>query len=295
MYEALKDYIKDSELRIVNDNFRIRMSPEIAKKYDAGVYNIAIADHAEAINELKQLDVQDIIGKEPIVYVYLVPDDKLQELLMYPYPGTCGGLPVQCFDDDGLKSAFGATQSLFDIKKIPSVLAHVNNIHEYAHLIQNQSGVEKATVFREGFAEVVPWYVLNYEDKWLEHSQDVIGTNLYTANELLTSVSFLDAIPKKRCHFQKSYISSYVLIRTLLEHAQKKYNLTRAEAAKLYLGIYALNPWDRHMLFRGFAKAFDMDAEKLLHTTDYQNEVLKEMVNNVKNKQEIIKAMGSER
>lgn len=295
MYEALQDYLKNSEVRIVNDNFRIRMSPEIAKNYDAGVYDIAIADHAEAINELGQLDVQDIIDKKPIIYVYLVPDDRLQELLMYPYPDTCGGLPVKCFDDDGLKSAFGATQSLFDIKKNPNVLAHVNFIHEYAHLIQNQSGVEKATVFREGFAEVVPWYVLNYEDKCLEHAQDVIGTNLYTANELLTSVSFRDAIPGKRCHFQKSYISSYVLIRTLLEHAQKKYNLTRAEAAKLYLGIYALNPWDMWMLFRGFAKAFDMDAEKLLHTTDYQKEVLKEMADNVKNKQEIVKAMGSER
>ena len=82
MYEALKDYIKDSELRIVNDNFRIRMSPEIAKNYDNGVYDNAIAEHTTCINEILALELHKPLDKKPIVYTYLVPDDRLQELLM---------------------------------------------------------------------------------------------------------------------------------------------------------------------------------------------------------------------
>ena len=36
LYAALKEYIKNSELRIVNDKFRVRLSADVAKKYDNG-------------------------------------------------------------------------------------------------------------------------------------------------------------------------------------------------------------------------------------------------------------------
>ena len=103
-YDALRDYIKKSEMRIVNDNFRIRMSPEIAQKYDAGEYETGVAEHTTCINELLQLNLQELIGKQPIFYTYLVPDDRLGELLNFPYKGQRGGRPVDGFDKDGFNA-----------------------------------------------------------------------------------------------------------------------------------------------------------------------------------------------
>jgi hypothetical protein len=35
-YQKLREYIEKSELRIVNDDLRVRLSPELAVKFDAG-------------------------------------------------------------------------------------------------------------------------------------------------------------------------------------------------------------------------------------------------------------------
>ena len=41
MYQKslLKEYVKKSELRVYNNKIRIRLSKELALKYDQGIYN----------------------------------------------------------------------------------------------------------------------------------------------------------------------------------------------------------------------------------------------------------------
>lgn len=276
-YDALRDYIEKSELRKVNNNFRMRMSPEIATKYDSGAYKTAIDEHAGCINELLKLKPQDILGKQPIFYTYLVPDNRLVELLNYPYPRKRGGRPVDCFDSDGLNTAYGATQNTFVMLEKPSVMSHINNIHEYAHLIQGQLNPHKHVMFHEGFAEIVPWYILDYESKCPEHVMAVADTDVYSANELLTNVDFRDVVDGRICSFQKSYISSYVFVRALVEKIQSKYGLNKIEAVKMYLKVYAENNNDNQWLVVDFAKKLGLDADKLLGTTEYQKETLQKM------------------
>ena len=276
-YDALHDYIAKSELRKVNDNFRMRMSSEIAAKYDSGAYQTAIEEHTSCINELLQLNLQDVLGKLPIVYAYLVPDNRLIELLNYPYQRKRGGRPVMCFDSDGFGSAYGATQNTFVMLEKPSVMLHINHIHEYAHLFQQQLNPYKHVMFHEGFAEVIPWYILDYESKGPEHTATVVDTDVYSANDLLTSVDFRDVVEGRSCSFQKSYISSYVFVRTLVENIQSKFGVDKTAAVKMYLKIYGESKNDKQWLVVDFANKLGLDADKLLYTTEYQKETLQKM------------------
>lgn len=276
-YDALRDYISTSELRIVNDNFRMRMAPAIAAKYDSGAYKTAIDEHTSCINELSKLNLQDVLGKKPIFYTYLVPDNRLIELLNYPYQRKRGGRPVMCFDSDGFISAYGATQNTFVMLEKPSVMLHVNHIHEYAHLFQQQLNPYKHVMFHEGFAEVIPWYILDYESKCPEHVMAVVDTDVYCANDLLTNVDFRDVVEGRSCSFQKSYISSYVFIRTLVEQIQSKFGIDKTAAVKMYMKIYAESKNDKQWLVVDFAKKLGLDADKLLYTTEYQKETLQKM------------------
>lgn len=279
MYEALQDYLKTSELRIVNDNFRIRMSPEIAKNYDAGLYDSGIAEHTGCINEILALGLHNTLDKKPVIYTYIVPDDRLQELLMYPYDRPRGGRPVACFDQDGLFSAYGATQNTFIMDGTPSVAKHVNNIHEYVHLIQHQFHPFKHGLFQEGFAEMVPWYLLDYETKCPAHTMAIVNTDLYSADDFLNGASFRDQVPNRTCSFQKSYISAYLFIRAIIENMEKNLNITKREAALEFLTHYGQDGFDKYFLIQDLANVAKMDCDKLMRTTDYQKEVLQNIKN----------------
>lgn len=279
MYEALQDYLKNSELRIVNDNFRIRMSPDIANNYDKGIYNNAIAEHTAYIKEILALGLHNTLDKKPIIYTYLVPDDRLKELLMYPYDRSRGGRPVACFDKDGLFSAYGATQNTFIMNGTPSVAIRVNHIHEYVHLIQGQFHPFKHMLFQEGFAEMVPWYLMDYEKKCPAHAMALVNTDIYSADELLKGASFRDVVPNRTCSFQKSYMSSYLFIRAVIENIEKNLNLTKQQAAVEFLKCYGADDTDKYSLIQNLANVAKIDYDKLVHATDYQKEVLQRIQN----------------
>ncbi len=294
MYEALRDYLKSSELRIADENLHIRMSPELAKKYDAGAYDFVVAEQLRCIRELKKLNLLSNNGKK--FYIYLVPDDRLTELLVYPYKNAeRGGRPVRCFDDDGLWLAYGSSQNLFLRQEKPTTNEHVNDLHEYSHLIQGEYAT-KDSFFDEGFAELVPWYVLNYERKTLPHIMAVLDTDIYSAANMLGRKDvWRDVVVGKTISFQKSYISAYVFMRTIIEKIEEKYNLDRLGAAKLWLQWISETKNNRGFLVTEFANKLGLNAEKLLYTTEYQKEVLQKMSNLVKINQNIIKPMDDVR
>ena len=280
MYEALADYIEKSETRIADTNVCICMSPGLAEKYDDGVYDFAVSEHVDCIRELVALNLMPDNNKK--FYIYLVPDDEFIKLLEFPYKNDKkGGLPVRCFHRDGLRWAFGSSQNLFVSDNI-SQDKHINLLHEYSHLIENEFGL-RHLLFNEGFADLIPWYVLGYEDKSTTHIEAVLSTNIYTAGDILmTKDIFNDVVPDHICSFQRSYISSYVFVRTLIEKMQQKYNLDKIGAVTLWLDWMKESKFDKTFLVIELARKLGMDVEKLLETTEYQKEVLKKMSDNVK-------------
>ena len=277
--DVLYEYIKKSERRVIIDGvFCARMSPDMAKNFDAGHYDIRIAEHTKCINELNKIQIKYPSNAKPIFYLYIVPDENFAELLRYPYKDRKGGgKPVSCYDIDGFNTAYGSSQNLLASDKPISMEQHINNIHEYAHLIQHQFGSD-AQMFGEGFAELIPWYVMEYDNKNSLHFAAMRSMDkIYTANELLSSVKFSDKVPNMTCSFQPSYMSSYLWVRAVVEHIRSKFNLSRVDATQKFLELYRNIKFSGQLLAAGLAKEIGMDVDKLLNSTEYQVAVLKQM------------------
>ena len=169
-HDVLREYIEHSEKReIIPNRFYARMSPEIAKNFDDGLYNFILDEHKECISELETLNIKYPAYAQPKFYIYIVPDENFIELLKYPYKDRKGGgRPVPAYDMDSFNSAYGTSQNLLIGHSKVSVAKHINHIHEYAHLIHQQFNF-CAQMFGEGFAELIPWYALEYEKKLSSH------------------------------------------------------------------------------------------------------------------------------
>ena len=83
--DKLKEYIKFSELRVVNKSLKVRLSDELAKKYDSGAYENSIRWFEKYIDQIEKLGFQYPGSAHPVFYVYIVPDENFVELLQYPY------------------------------------------------------------------------------------------------------------------------------------------------------------------------------------------------------------------
>lgn len=60
MYEKnkLKEYIKNSELRVFNKDIKVRLSKELAIKYDKGYYNEYLNNISKYIKMIKKLNIK---------------------------------------------------------------------------------------------------------------------------------------------------------------------------------------------------------------------------------------------
>lgn len=278
-HDILREYIDKSEKRVVIDGvFYARMSPEIAKNFDAGVYDFMLQEHKKCITELQAMNIKYFAGAKPVFYIYIVPDENFIELLSFPYKERkSGGRPVAAYDFDSFNSAYGTSQNLLTITDHVGSMKHVNLIHEYAHLIEQQFGFREQ-MFGEGVAETIPWYILEYEKFVPLHVQCLLAMEkIYTANELLTSVSFTDTVPEKTCSFQLSYMSSYLWIRAVVEYIESKFQLSRFNAVQKFLELCGMSRYGKQWFVIELANIIGMDAEKLLSSTEYQRTVLEKI------------------
>lgn len=86
MYERdkLREYIKNSELRIFNKKIKIRLSSELAKKYDKGIYTNYLIRLQKELEMLEKLQIKYPSNAKPFLYLYIVPDDNFIKLLQVP-------------------------------------------------------------------------------------------------------------------------------------------------------------------------------------------------------------------
>lgn len=271
-HDTLREYIEQSEKRVVIDGFfNVRMSSEIAENFDAGIYDFMLEEHKKCILELTNMAIKYPSNAKPVFYLYIVPDENFVELLSYPYTTRDGGgKPVGCYDIDGFNSAYGSSQNRLVCNEQISITRHINLVHEYAHLIQDRFGF-KAQMFCEGFAELVPWYALEYEKLVPSHLEAMKALEkIYTANELLEFVEFNDVVKGQTCSFQPSYISSYLWVRAVVEHIRSRFNLSRFEAIQKFLEFYTFSRYNKQWFIMELADMVGMNAGKLLDSNEYQ-------------------------
>ena len=288
MYKAdkLRKYIEESVLKLVDKDFRIRLSKELAEKYEDGVYTNAINNFKKYIQQIKNLNLQYPANANPIFYVYLVPDNDFIDLLKYPYTTRKGGgRPVASYDIDGFNTAYGLSQNIWEnMSKEPNISQVVNDIHEFAHLVHGLF-FSKNRFLSEGFAETLPLYTMDYESKFDEHRNAIKKmkfNQIFSVKELLdmeknNAFGGEAIISNRSCSFDLSYISSYLVIRGCIETVASKFNIGRIEATQKFLeitrGSNCINEW----LVYDIADSLELPRDELLNEKTLQIDTLQNL------------------
>jgi len=285
-YQAniLKEYIDKSELIIINEDLRIRLSKELLEKYNQGLYENGLSQMLDCIKQIKSLGIKYPANADPIFYIYIVPNENFRELLNFPsyrnYKG--GGKPVSAYDLDSFNSAYGVSNSMLENRKEMNIMQVVNNIHEFAHLVHSMF-FNKDRLLSEGFAEALPLYTLDYESSFDEHRKML---KTLTEEQLLSAQQLIGLadnnkfntgaiIPDKSCAFDFSYISSYLFVRGCLETIASKFNLDRVSATQRFLEIVKQSQCTHQWLIYDIANAIGIPQEELLNGKEMQFNVIK--------------------
>lgn len=284
--DILRDYIKNSELRVFSKKIKVRLSKELAIKYDQGIYTNYLKNLEECYETIGTLNIQYPGNANPILYIYIVPDDNYSKLLKIPTffdKGKGGGRPVPCYDLDGFNSAYGLSQNIaehtFDLKN--NIQKTENMLHELSHIIHSQFFSNNQTIC-EGVAETIPLYVLEIEEIFVEHKKVITNLNenkILSAQELLNSQKNgnfgVEAIlPNKSCSFRLSYISSYLLIRGCIETIVEKYHFSKPKAIQFFLEIVKQSNCSNEWLIFDIANAIGISEDELLNGKQIQMKAL---------------------
>ncbi len=266
----LEDYIKDTKLITINKFFKIRLSYELYQDYLNHSYDIKIALMEKIINNIISLDIS-FNNTSPVFYIYIVPSSDFKDLLDFKYDTKGGGRPVKCFDNDGLKYAFGISANLMKNTNTPSLNEEINLTHELAHLLQMQYFDNEETL-SEGFAESLTFYNLNYEERSLEHRNVILSLSedkIYSINKLINlsnAHSFYTGtiIKNSICSYEPTYISAYLFVRGLILFVEQKWNTNKNKATQAILEIIKESKhFDQFLIFE-IAEKLGLDKEKTL-------------------------------
>lgn len=292
----LREYIQNSELRNYSDKIRVRLSKELAEKYDSGAYDNYLKNMEKFYDILNSLNIKYPSNASPILYLYIVPDDNFEDMLQIPktFSGQRGGgKPVGCYDLDGFKFAYGVSQNICENKpaEVTNIAKIENETHELSHLIHGMF-FSKNSIINEGLAEAIPLYVMGLEVEFDEHREALLNmdeSQIYSASEILNQerngIFGKDALlPNKSCSFRLSYISSYLFVRGCLETIENKFGLNKIESLQYFLEIMKQSSYYEDWLIYDIADTLDLDKEELLNGKSLQLEVIKNLSKNRNNK-----------
>ena len=290
-WKELREYWKNSELRIYKDILNIRASKDLISLYDKGEYNDYLESMYKYYKKLLALNIELPSRAKPKLYIYIVPLENYSKLLNIPKrydKGQGGGKPVQCFDIDGYMCAYGVSGNLCKNFKINKIISREeNNIHELAHLIQLQF-YSRNTFISEGLAEAIPLYIMEYENIFDEHrnvilnltEEDVISPKDMINSERNNTFGITSALTGKSCSFRYSYISSYLFVRGCIEIIESKDNCTKLAALQHFLNTLYFCEFSSEFLIYYIADYLDIDQDELLHSKTIQLNAIESIKNN---------------
>lgn len=293
MYNLLENYIKNAELRDLNSGIKVKLSKELTKKFDQGLYKNYLIKMEKCYELIKKVNIKYPDNSNPILYIYIVPDDNYAEMLGIPSifnNGTGGGKPVKSFDKDSFYYAYGVSQNRCENHpEKTNIMNFANNVHELAHLVHGEF-FRKNNMLGEGFAETLSLYILDLEESFNEYKealQNIKENQIYTAQELINQeknhIFGKEALlSNKSCSFRLSYISSYLFVRGIIEIIETKYNYTKQEAAQFFLDMMKKQENSNEQLITDIANQLNIEQEELLNGKQMQLETLKEMTKEVK-------------
>ncbi len=286
--DELREYIENSEVIKINGDLNIRLSKELLYNYESGLYDKRIENIIFAIDEIKSLNIIYPSNAKPVYYVYIVPDDRFVKLLNFPSNRSTkgGGKIVKCYDLDGFNSAYGVSSNIMMKQGVTNIMEKVNDIHELAHMVHNMF-YSRDRYLCEGFAELFPFYILDYEKKFKQHREVILSLS---ENDILTVQELLELenknkfagsplLPNASCSFDKAYISSYLFVKGCINIIEEKYKLNKYEAMYKFLEIVRNSKYCHQLLVFDIAKYLGVDNEDALKEKVIQYKAITNLLN----------------
>lgn len=69
--DILREYISESESRVFSKKIKVRLSKELAEKYDNGSYNNYFLNLQKYLDMIDTLDIQYPGNAHPVLYIYI--------------------------------------------------------------------------------------------------------------------------------------------------------------------------------------------------------------------------------
>jgi len=276
----VREYVDQSEVRIVNDRLRFRMLPDKAKRFDKGLYDNVSNFWSGIVEEISQIKIKYPDNKESIFYVYFVQNDFFAKSHIPEFVNIVGK-PVCSFDEKGFKNSLAYIQSALDrewCNDEKNVFNRITKLHECAHLIHSNFGSRERFI-DEGFAEVVPWYILGYEKRVSTHLTWMRALpKIHTVSDFLNNgFPYEKRFGKKIASYKSGYVSAYLFCRAVISGIENKFKISPCKALQKFLDFwYDTKCYGKDFIIQ-LAKFAEMDADKLIYTTEYQNAVMNDI------------------
>lgn len=195
-----------------------------------------------------------------------------------------GGKLVSAYDLDSYSCAYGTSNNLLENKSELSTSKKTNRLHELAHLIHSIFFFVNQYL-EEGYAETYVFYILGYEDIFLEHRhllENLKEEQILTVRELIELGNQRKfhpprLIPHSTCSFEITYISSYLFVRGVIEKIEEKYGVDKFEANQMFLEMIKSSEYISEWLVFDIASFLDLPKEMLLYSKDLQLNILLEL------------------
>ena len=280
--DKLKKYLEGSSVVEINKSLKLRLTSEFLEKYELGLYRDALENWIECIEEIKNVGIKYPANANPIFYIYVVPDNQFIELLNYPVEIATngGGNPVKAYDLDSFFVAYGTSNNLMENRKKMSVERKINQLHELAHLVHNMF-FEKEIYLKEGFTDTFALYILEYEKVYPEYIK-ILRTlkeeQILTARELIElgnnkKFHTPPLLPSKICSSEITYISSYLLVRGMIETIEERNHINKIQATQQFLEMMRnTRCWNEWLIFE-IADFLNIPKEMLLTEKELQMKV----------------------
>ena len=141
-------------------------------------------------------------------------------------------------------------------------------------------------VFGEGFAETIPLYGLDLEKNFDKHKdllRNLKEEDIRTAKELIEESrngNFGEKVyvEKSTCSFRESYISSYLLVRGIIETIKDNTNCSKEEAIQIFLEFIKSSPNNNEYLVADVADFIGVPIDMLLNGKDLQISTINKII-----------------
>ena len=262
-----KYHYKDYEFEVVefSEKFDIYCQSEFKEWLKLDKWKSFISFQEALLDEILDLGF-NIDGKFNIMIA--TKGDEFKEITKTPYEsGICDAI----LGDDVFLVFDDLIAENFICENIPSSKKKMI-IHEWAHMVVYKYNNKLTHTLNEGLADLIPLYILNYQDEMPEYVEKLKALN----KESLVSVDYIDEYDVLDDNLQETaqnkhtYLSCYLFILNIMKNIEVKYDLDKLKALKFFLTLMRVH--NKHH-YEVIAEILDLSLEKLKFN-DFQLEAL---------------------